>query len=123
MSLVVGIVFIVIGLALLSQSWRGSQGRIRRGSVGPVTIARKARVGPSTGVGSDDVRWVRAQEAAAIPLGVTAGGTALGGLAVLVSGWDTIGRIAALVTLVGLLVGLAVTLRTVRRPARVTEAG
>lgn len=52
----------------------------------------------------------------AVPLGVTGGVVALGGLAVLVGGWDAIGRITALVTVVVLVVGLL--LAAARRSGR-----
>lgn len=124
MSFVVGIVFIAIGLTLLSQSWRGSQGRVPPGSVGPVAIALRTRVGPRKAAGRGDAAlWSRATEAATIPLGVTAGCVALGGLAVIASGWDTIGRTAAAATLVVLIVGLAATWWAVLRAAGATKTG
>lgn len=45
----------------------------------------------------------------ATPLGLTGGVVALGGLAVLVSGWDVLGRWAAGVSVVVLIAGLVVT--------------
>ena len=128
MGIVVSLVLILIGLALLGLSWRCSQAGLERpvfslgsrssdrSGLGPDRVGEEG-VGPyGTGKGAIDRDQVDSiNRASAIPLGITAGVTALGGLAALVSGWDVIGKSAAGVTVVILLGGLGASVVTARR--------
>jgi hypothetical protein len=77
----VGLLLVACGGALLWTAWSGSQRRLRRNWF--IGIRTRATL-------RSDEAWAAAHEAAAGPLGVGGGFTALGGLAVLVSGVDDV---------------------------------
>lgn len=119
MSTGIGLALLVLGLLFLSESWRASQDKVAPGSVGLVGLIM------AVAVAADDrqnpTSWYHGHRGAAVPLGLTGGCVALGGLAVIVSGWDTIGKAAATLTLVIMLAGL-VTTAVVTRRAVATDA-
>ncbi|MCB1256696.1 MAG: hypothetical protein KDB26_06305 [Microthrixaceae bacterium] len=113
MSTAIGLALLALGLLFLSESWRASQDKVEPGSPGlvglimAVAVSADDRQNPST--------WYNGHRGAAVPLGLTGGCVALGGLAVIVSGWDTIGKAAAVITLVIVLAGLLATAVVTRR--------
>lgn len=135
LSVVTGAVLALLGLLLLSQSWRSSQDRIAPGGRGVVAVllggsgqsseadsgnsGNPGNPGGAVGAGRSAAgNWYVAHRNAAVPLGLTGGVVALAGLAVLTSGWDVIGASAAVIGLAALLVGLGWTALVARRALR-----
>jgi len=102
-SVVIGSIWIGVGVAWLVLAWLGSQGRLRYRSIWGIRSSW-ARTSPEV--------WTEAHRELAVGVGVGGGVTVLGGLIILVGGADdVIGTVGLLVGVAGSVIGQFVGIR------------